>query len=90
MTKQEFEQRLGWAVSESEYRKIETVYTFHPSVSDTAGKDQIVYLYKTFGMRIIEDMTPTAEKASELQDKIRNARIRLDTLMSEYKELSKK
>ena len=55
MTKQEFEQRLGWAVSENEYRKIETVYTFHPSISETAGKDQITYLYKTFGMRIIED-----------------------------------
>ena len=41
MTKQEFEQRLGWAVSENEYRNIETVYAFHPSISETAGKDQI-------------------------------------------------
>lgn len=90
MTKQEFEQRLGWAVSENEYRKIETVYTFHPSISETSGKDQITYLYKTFGMRIIEDMLPTATNASELQDKIRNAKIRLDLLMNEYKALSLK
>jgi hypothetical protein len=90
MTKQEFEQRLGWAVSENEYRKIETVYTFHPSISETAGKDQITYLYKTFGMRIIEDMLPTATNASALQDKIRDAKIRLDLLMNEYKALSLK
>ena len=29
------------------------------------SKDQIAYLYKTFGMRIIEDMIPTARKARE-------------------------
>ena len=90
MTRQEFEQRLGWSVSENEYRNIETVYTFHPSISETAGKDQITYLYKTFGMRIIEDMLPTAEQSKVLEEQIRDSKIRLDVLLDEYKALSKK
>lgn len=90
MTKQEFEQRLGWAVSENEYRNIETVYAFHPSISETSGKDQITYLYKTFGMRIIEDMLPTAKQAKVLGEQIIDSKIRLDVLLDEYKALSKK
>ena len=79
MTKQEFEQRLGKTVSEKDYAKIEEVYTTHPSISETEGKDQIAYLYKTFGMRIIEDMLPTARKARELEDEMRKTRTRINT-----------
>lgn len=50
MTKQEFEERAGIKVSDSQYKKIETVYAFHPSIDEVAGKDQIAYLYKTFGI----------------------------------------
>lgn len=90
MTKQEFEQRLGKTVSERDYAKIEEVYTTHPSISETEGKDQIAYLYKTFGMRIIEDVIPTARKAREIEDEIRKTRARLDHLAEEMKELAMK
>lgn len=90
MTKQEFEQRLGKTVSEKDYAKIEEVYTTHPSISETEGKDQIAYLYKTFGMRIIEDMIPTARKAREIEDEIRKTRAQLDHLTEELKELAMK
>lgn len=53
MTKQEFEERLGKTVNDRDYVRIEEVYTYHPSISETEGKNQIAYLYKTFGMRDI-------------------------------------
>lgn len=90
MTKQEFEERLGKTVNGRDYAKIEEVYTMHPSISETEGKDQIVYLYETFGMRIIEDMLPTARKAREIEDGMRSARMQLERLSGEYKELAMK
>lgn len=90
MTKQEFEERLNKTVNSTDYEKIEEVYEYHPSISETDGKDQIAYLFKTFGMRIITDMLPTARKAKELEEKIRQARLTLENLKTEYKELSMK
>lgn len=77
MTKQEFEERAGIKVSDSQYKKIETVYAFHPSIDEVAGKDQIAYLYKTFGMRVILDMLPTAEEAAKLESLIRQKQSEL-------------
>lgn len=90
MTKQEFEKRLGKTVNDRDYAKIEEVYATHPSISETEGKDQIAYLYKTFGMRIIEDMLPTARKAREIEGGMRSARMQLGRLSEEYKELAMK
>lgn len=87
MTKQEFESRAKRSISDNEYDKLEYVYAFHPSIDETKGKDQIALLWDTFGIRIIEDMMPTAKKAEELDNKIRTARIELDRLQDEYKEL---
>lgn len=70
MMKHEFEEKLGSQVTESEYKDIEFVYTFHPSISNTEGKTQIAQLYKIGGMRLIKDMIPTARKAQELNNKI--------------------
>lgn len=67
MNKQEFEARIGKEVSNSNYEIIETVYTFHPCISETKGKDQIADLYTTYGMRIIKDMLKTACKAQDLE-----------------------
>ena len=90
MTKQEFEKRLGKTVNDRDYAKIEEVYATHPSISETEGKDQIAYLYKTVGMRIIGDMLPTARKAREIEGGMRSARMQLGRLSEEYKELAMK
>ncbi len=87
MTKQEFEIRAKKPFSNLDYLKIETVYTFHPSISETNGKEQIAYLFNTFGMRIIEDMLPTAKEARELQDEIMTARHNLENLIEKYEKL---
>ena len=51
MMKHEFEEKLGNQVTEKEYKDIEFVYTFHPSISNTEGKTQIAQLYKIGGIR---------------------------------------
>ena len=87
MTIQEFKERTKKPVTDSDYKKIEFVYTYHPAISETEGKDQIGYLYNTFGMRIIEDMTDTAEKAEEMLYNIRTTESKLMQLKEEYQQL---
>ena len=89
MTKQEFEERIGGTVSASQYDLIEEVYTFHPSISNTNGKDEIATIYKMFGMRLIYDMLPTAREAKRLDIEIQKATGLLSQLTSELRELKK-
>ena len=87
MTKQEFEQRLGKQVNSADYSIIEYVYTFHPSIGDVGGKDQISELYQLGGMRLIKDMLPTAQKAEKLEDEIMETRASLNRLTKQYEAL---
>jgi hypothetical protein len=87
MTKQEFENIIQTECPEDAFKTINFVYTFHPSISETEGKQQIAYLFNTFGMRIIADMHLTAVKAQELEDKIRNTRASLDLLTRDFADL---
>lgn len=88
MMKHEFEERLGSQVTESEYKDIEFVYTFHPVISNTEGKTQIAQLYKIGGMRLIKDMLPTARKAQELDNKIMAANANLMRLKRQSEMLA--
>lgn len=74
-------------ITDSDWNDIQYVYTFHPSISNSNGKQQIVLLVGTFGMRIIKDMKSTAKKAEDLEEQIRQARSELETLEEDYKEL---
>lgn len=87
MMKQEFESRVGTTVSESDYRIIETVYTFHPAIDNVTGKDQIATIYKTCGMRVIRDMLPTAECAQNLEREMSETRQQLIDLEAKYNAL---
>lgn len=87
--KQSFTARVQHEVTDTEYAEIEFVYNWHPSISNTEGKDQIAYLYNTFGMRIIRDMMPTAKKAKELNSEILATRHYLEELQAQYVELTK-
>ena len=57
-------------VSDEDYEIIEFVYTWHPCISDSHGKEQVAYLYNEFGIRIFEDMKRTAEHALSLMESI--------------------
>ena len=61
MQKMEFEERVGQVVSDTEYKVIETVYQWHPSIQETSGKEEVAGLYRGFGMAIFHDMLPRAE-----------------------------
>lgn len=74
MMKEEFEQRIGAPISDSDYKVIETVYTYHPVIDNVLGKDQIATIYKAGGMRIMRDMLPTAEHAKKLETEITQLR----------------
>lgn len=85
--KSEFEQRINRSISDSDYRIVDTVYTWHPSIDSNKGKDQLAYLYDNYGMRIIKDMLPTAEKAKDLLKRIEKLNAEVKQLRSEYSEL---
>ena len=61
MNMEEFSKLSTRGFTQDQYKVIERVYTFHPSISEVEGKKQIAYLYSTFGIRIIHDMLATAE-----------------------------
>ena len=48
MTKEEFLERTPGTEkpTQEQWDIIETVYNYHPSISETNGKSQIAYLYK--------------------------------------------
>ena len=87
MTKQEFKALTTREFTDKEYEAIETVYTFHPAISETEGKKQIASLYDTFGFRIIADMLPTAIKSKEIEEQITRKRYELEELQKELKRL---
>ena len=89
MSREEFEAKLGREVNPAEYKDIEYVYTFHPSISDTDGKKQIADLYKLGGIRLIRDMIPTARKAQEIEDEIRELNLQLANAKRAYEALKR-
>lgn len=86
MTKQEFTELTTREFTDAEYAVIETVYTYHPSISETEGKRQIANLYDTYGIRIIADMLPTANKAREYEEGIAQKRHELQEIMEEFED----
>lgn len=45
MTKQEFQKRIGAEISQKDYSIVEHVYTWHPSISEVEGKEQMGWTY---------------------------------------------
>ena len=80
MTKQEFEKTIGAEISQKDYSIVEHVYTWHPSISEVEGKEQIAELYKSFGMPIIKNMMVAANFAVTLERAIAQAQIEVEEL----------
>lgn len=77
MMQVDFEEILGKKVTESDFRMIEVVYMWHPS---NLSKEAVAELYKKFGMALIKDMMPRADKMKELEEKKRKAQGDVKTL----------
>lgn len=80
MMKAEFEAMAGKSVTDEEYKVIEAVYTWHPAINDTTGKDQMKTLYTQFGFGVIRGMLPVAEKMEKLDGERRELLAQLDTI----------
>ena len=89
MQKREFEKMIEQPVSDAEYKVIETVYQWHPSVKEVSGKEEVAELYKSFGMAIFHDMLPRAEKNRELERQFLHARAEMERIRVEMEELSR-
>lgn len=85
MNKQEFEQRINERVTDNDYEIIEYIYTFHPSIDNGLGKEQITTIYQIGGMRVIRDMIQTAK----LAERIYNERKLLQNKLDQLKEIEK-
>lgn len=59
MTKAGFESMVDTSISYQDYRVIDLVYMWHPSVED---KVDIANIYLHYGMMVIEDMRPRARR----------------------------
>lgn len=84
MMKEEFQKLTTREFTDKEYEAIEAVYAFHPSISETEGKQQIATIWDTFGMRTIADMLLTAIRAREYEDRISKIKHELDELKNEF------
>lgn len=85
--KNEFEKLIGKTVSDEEYGTIEYVYTYHPAISETEGKDQIARLYTDYGMTVIEDMVERAGKMEMAERDLRVARTNVAIIQNRIKAL---
>ncbi len=88
MQKREFEERIERTVTDEQYKIIEAVYMWHPSIRNTSGKDEVAELFKSFGMTIFHDMLPRAKKAQELDEQLRVAQRAVAKIQEEIEELS--
>ena len=74
-------------ISSEEYRTIEMVYTYHPAIDCVGGKIQIATLYAYGGMGVIRNMVPTAIKAREIEEQIREVQAKKCNLLAQLDEL---
>ena len=90
MNRQEFLDRIKSTniPTVEQYSEIEYVYTWHPSIDEVTGKDQIANLWDIGGIRLIRDMKPTAEKAQSLEHEIAIAEAQVQKLRSALMDLS--
>jgi len=86
MMKHEFEKLAKCEVSTDDYAIIEIVYLYHPSIDI---KDDIVYLYKLFGMVTIKDMLPRAEAVRQLEHRAQELKLEIERIKEEIAELSR-
>lgn len=88
MMQSEFEEMLGEKVSASDYAIIDFVYTWHPTISNTRGKQQIVSLYKSGGMDLMKNLLSVAAMQAVAEENMtfETAKVQVKKLLEQYSE----
>ena len=88
MTRQEFENLAGVSVSVDDYKVIETVYAWHPCISEENKKNEIVKLFQWGGMRIMYDMFWAATKTRDLQEELDAHLLEVERLKQDIRDVA--
>jgi hypothetical protein len=83
MRKEEFENLIGQALSDGDYKIIETVYLYHPAIRGASGVEELAELYKSFGITIFYDMIGRAKRNQDLDGQLRQAQAEADRIKEE-------
>lgn len=86
MMKHEFEAIAKRKVSDADYKEIEYVYTWHPLIPNSGGKQKIADIYNLGGMMLIKDMLETAKRAEGLENHKAYIRSQISKLEKEAEE----
>ena len=76
-------------ISNEDYSLIEYIYTWHPLIKDTTGKEQVAGLYSNFGISIFKEMLPKAQEAQHLESKLAEALKVAEEIKQQLAELKK-
>ena len=88
MLKSEFETMTdSEEISNRDYEAVENVYMYHPAIDDIKGKEQIVYLYKEFGMTVIKDIEKRSIQYKRTINSINGHERSIQALKESLKEL---
>ena len=96
MTKIEFEAEVAKMlrtgetapeVSDQKYKIIEKVYNFHPSISETKGREQIANLYINYGITIFMDMVPRAALMESKERQLLSIKESLRKVQNEIEDI---
>lgn len=74
-------------VDNEDYLMIERVYVYHPAIDEVLGKIQIANIYAYGGMAAIKGMLPAANKAMQIENRLREINAEKRNLTAELNEL---
>jgi hypothetical protein len=88
MNKQEFFDLVNcganFLILDEDWEALQTVYNYHPMISDVNGKSEIAALYNQGGFGLIYDMLPTARLIEENEAAIQKARVNIENGQKEF------
>ena len=85
MTRFGFEYNAGKTITDEEYKIIEFVAKYHPSINKAKEEKQMGELYKNYGMPLIKGMVFVANEVKKTEKKIKN----LEDSTTDYKKYLK-
>ena len=85
MTREEFEILTEQKISPEDYKIVEFVYMYHPSVSNVTGKKFIAEIYG--GIELIKDMRNAAQINFEYEERIAGIQRQIRALNDEIERL---